>query len=413
MTDISQLLNKILSIPKDNTLYLIEKFPCNTGLFASNGNVLYMVSNEERCSSLNVKTDFLNLHTNIFVSAFNSSVPSFENGYYNSVELHLAEPDDRESNLSAFVNLCLAHSTYMRGQNFMAFFESLVSLFQLPKEEHYKNLIGLMGELLFIEYVYQNNHIDISPYWHTDGYSSRLDFVCPYANFEVKTTASDALSFTIKHDQIFTESDKNHLIAVELEESNSGRTLAELITTLLEAPDYCNSLKFAVNIEQEKRRISATELNNKRFVLKKIYAYRANDINPFERIPDCVEGISYKLDLLPFSNEPFEEIFKNADLTGQKGTTPRFETLLQCSKGQVSNVLARLHELLDDKGGMQVALVLAAAKYKYHYLIAYPTEKQYTSEFELNGTWRAVTSYISAHTTSTGEFTENIEHIEI
>ena len=110
---------------------------------------------------------------------------------------------------------------------------------------------------------------------------------------------------------------------------------------------------------------------------------------------------------------PFEEIFKNVDQTGQNGTTPRFETLLQCSKEQVSNVLARLHELLDNKGGMQVALVLAAAKYKYHYLIAFPTEKQYTSEFELNGTWRALTSYLSAHTTSAGEFTENIDHIEI
>lgn len=413
MTDISQLLNKILSVPKDNTLYLIEMFPCGTGLFASNGNALYVVLNNEHCPSMSIKTDFLNLHTNIYVSAFNSSAPSFESGYYNSVELLLTEPNDRESNLSAFINLCLAHSTYMRGQNFMSFFDSLVSLFQLPKEEHYKNLIGLMGELLFIEYVYHDYHIDLSTYWHTDGSSSRLDFICPFANFEVKTTASETLSFTIKHDQIFTDSEKNHLVAIELEESNTGRTLAQLITTLLEASDYCNSLKFAVNIEQEKRRISATELNYKRFVLKKIYAYRANDINPFGKIPDCVEGISYKLDLLPFSNVSFAEIFKNVEQIGFNESTPRFETLLQCSKENTSNILSRLHQLLDGKGGMHVALVLAAAKHKYHYLLAYPTEKQYTSEFDLSGTWRAVTSYISAHTTSTGEFTEHIDHIEI
>lgn len=311
--DTSQFLNRILSVPKDNTLYLMEKLPCNTGLFASNGNVLYMVHNDEHCSAMSVKTDFLNLETNIFVAAFNPTAPSFENGYYNSVELILTEPNDRESNLSAFVNLCLAHATYMRGKDFTAFFDSLVSLFQLPKDQHYKNLIGLMGELLFIEYVFQNHRIDISPYWHTDGFSSRLDFVCPRANFEVKTTANDSLCFTIKHDQLFTNSEKNHLIAVELEESNSGRTLSELITTLLEATDYCNSMKFAVNIEQEKRRISATELDNRRFLLKKIYAYRANDINPFDRIPDCVEAISYKLDLLPFPNIPFEEILKDAE----------------------------------------------------------------------------------------------------
>lgn len=413
MIDITQLLNRIFSAPKDNKLHLLEKLPFETGLFAQNGNVLYMVLNDEHCPSMSVKTDFLHLNTNIFVSAFNQSAVSFENGHYNTVELLLTEPSDRESHLRAFVNLCLAHATYMRAKNFMAFFDSLVSLFQLPKEQHYKNLIGLMGELLFIEYIYQNHGVDLSTYWHTDGPSSKLDFVCPYANFEVKTTASETLSFTIKHDQIFTDSDKNHLIAVEIEESNSGRTLAGVIETLLEAPDYCNSMKFAVNIEQERIRIAATELNNKRFVLKKIYAYRANDINPFDRIPDCVEGISYKLDLLPFPNIPFEEIFKDSELSGQNTNTPRFETLLQCSKEEVSNVLSRLHALLDDKGGMTTALVLAAAKHKYHYLIAYPTEKQYISEFSLTGTWRSVTSYLKSHTTSNGEFTENIDHIVI
>ena len=123
-----------------------------------------------------------------------------------------------------------------------------------------------------------------------------------------------------------------------------------------------------------------------------------------------MEGLSYKLDLIPFANVPFEEILPSRQ---SNESFPSFQTVLQCNPDEISNVMERLHALLDGKSGMQVALVLAAAKYKYHYLIAFPTEKQYTSEFELNGTWRAVTSYISAHTTSTGEFTENIDHIEI
>ena len=90
-----------------------------------------------------------------------------------------------------------------------------------------------------------------------------------------------------------------------------------------------------------------------------------------------------------------------------------FSKILQCPKVERQRVISRLHELLDGKGGMHVALVLAAAKHKYHYLIAYPTEKQYRSEFSLRGTWRGVTSYLKSHTTSTGEFTESIEHIEI
>lgn len=306
--DIEQLLSKIRYVPKDNTLYLLEKFPCETGLFASNGNVLYMVRNDEHCAPMNVKTDFLSLDTNIYVTAFNQSVSSFENGYYNSVELELSDSGDIKANLSAFVNLCLAHSTYMRGKDFISFFDSLVSLFQLPREHQYKNLVGLMGELLLIEYVYQNFKEDLSLYWHNEGSFSRLDFICPNANFEVKTTPTDSLSFTIKHNQLFVNSENNYLVAISIEENNSGRTLEELITRLLQDPVICNNMSFSVNIEKDKRRVSPTEINSRRFVLNRINVYHATDINPFMNVPDCVEDLSYKLNLLPFPTISFLNI---------------------------------------------------------------------------------------------------------
>jgi len=311
MNNTSQMLNRILSVPKDNTLYLIEMFPCHTGLFALNGNAMYMVFNEEQCSSMSVKTDFLNLNTNIYVSAFNQSVSSFDNGYYNSVELVLTEPNDRESNLNAFVNLCMAHSTYMNGQNFLSFFDSLVSLFQLPREQQFKNLVGLFGELLLIEYVSENFNEDLSLFWHTDGVASHLDFSCPYANLEVKTTPKDSLSFTIKHNQLFINPEKNFLVSVVVEEVNSGRTLEELITRLLRDTNICNSMSFSVNLEKEKRRVSLTEMSSRRFVLKKIGFYRATDINPFLNIPDNVEDLSYNLNLLPYTSISFSDILIN------------------------------------------------------------------------------------------------------
>lgn len=308
MINTNHLLEKIRIIPHDSTLYLLEKLPCETGLFASNGNVLYLVPNTEKCASLSIKTEYLRVETNIYVSAFNPSVSSFESGYYNYVELQLSALNDVEANLSAFLNLCLAHATYTNGEEFMSFFDSLVSLFQLPREQQYKNLIGLMGELLLIEYVYQNYKEDLSQYWHTDGVFSRLDFTCPYANIEVKTTPTDSLSFTIKHDQLFVNSEKNYLVAMVVEENNSGRTLEEMITSLLNNPDICNNLRFNVNIEKEKRRVSPSEINSRRFVLKKINAYRANAINPFVKVPDCVEDLSYKLNLLPFANISLSDI---------------------------------------------------------------------------------------------------------
>lgn len=302
MIDISNILNRIHAIPQDSTLYLIERLPSGTGLFVSNGNVLYLAPNQERCASLSIKTEFLHLETNVFVSAFNTSVSSFENGYYNTVELQMSNSNETEGNLSAFVNLCISHASYMQGQEFIQFFDSLVALFQLPKEQHYKNLIGLVGELTLIEYIFINNSLDLSPYWHTDGSASRLDFVCPLANLEVKTTASNSMRFTIKHDQLFSVAEKNYLIAIVLEESNAGRTLEEIITSLKDSPDYCNGLQFSINLEKEKRRVSPIDAKHKRFVLKKVYAYPASNINPFESIPDCVEDLSYKIDLLSFKD---------------------------------------------------------------------------------------------------------------
>lgn len=301
-------LSKIKNTPRDNTLYLIEKLPSGTGLFASNGNVFYLVPNQERCASLSIKTEFLHLETNVFVTAFNSSVPSFADGYYNYVELHLSDSNESETNLSAFINLCLAHASYMKGQEFISFFDSLVSLFQLPKEQHFKNLIGLMGELSLIEFVFKNYGKDLSSYWHTEGPSSRMDFVCPSAIIEVKTTTDDSLRFIIKHDQLFASSERTFLATVVLEENNSGRTLEELISELLGSPDYCNSFSFSVNIEKEKRRISPLEFKSKRFVLKKINVYPADDINPFDTVPDYVGRLTYMLDVLPFKSISLSDI---------------------------------------------------------------------------------------------------------
>ena len=308
MIDIKELLKTLSTIPKNNSLYLIEKLSTGIGLFALNGNIVYIVNNREHCSSLSIKTDFLNLETNVFLSAFNSSATTFENDYYNSVELIISNDAEVESNLNAFLNLCLAHVTYMHGDEFISFFNSLVALFKLPQEQHYKNLIGLIGELLFIEYIYNEYKIDLSMNWHIDGSNSQLDFICPFANFEIKTTSNNSLQFTIKHNQLFKNSKNTYLVSVIIYETNYGRTLNEIISNLQENSNYCNSMHFSVNIEKEKRRISPFDLTTKRFCLEKIYVYDTEVINQFKNIPDCVEDLSYKLNLLSFSNISFDYI---------------------------------------------------------------------------------------------------------
>ena len=68
-------------------------------------------------------------------------------------------------------------------------------------------------------------------------------------------------------------------------------------------------MRFTINVEKEKRRISPFEMRAKRFILQKITAYRASEINPFAIIPDNVGDLSYKLDLLSAPSVSLENIF--------------------------------------------------------------------------------------------------------
>lgn len=109
------------------------------------------------------------------------------------------------------------------------------------------------------------------------------------------------------------------------------------------------------------------------------------------------------------ATEPIKPQKKNSSI----GKCKPFDNLLLCSTDEKEKVMARLHELLDDKGGKQVALVLMAAKAKDSLLIDMPTEKQYTTEFSLSGTWRAVSDYIKKHTLITGKYQAEFDHITI
>lgn len=298
MIEIRTLLQRLKASAHDDTLYLLEIISSRGGLFALNGNIVFMTLNTENCSSTNIKTEYLHLATNIYVSAFNMAVQSFENGYYNSIELYMQEDDGFIENLNAFITLCYTYSSHTEEIEFSAFFDSLVTLFQLPKEQNYKNLVGLYGELSVIKYFYDNYKVNIANYWHTDGVNSKIDFVTPQINIEVKTTRSDQLAFNIKHDQLFGNVNETYLAAVTISENNSGLSLNELIDLMLADHDYFNNLSFAINIEAEKRRISPKDAENRKFIFKSIKMFNSADICPFVNIPENVSNLTYKMNLL-------------------------------------------------------------------------------------------------------------------
>ena len=58
-------------------------------------------------------------------------------------------------------------------------------------------------------------------------------------------------------------------------------------------------------------------------------------------------------------------------------------------------LLERLHELIDGKGGADVGAVLLNAYSIKPYLTGKPTQAEFKSEFELRGTWQAISNYMN------------------
>lgn len=290
---IKQLLK---TVPKDGAIYLAEKLSQHTGLFITNGHLLYLVLNFEGVSHTSFTTDYLLLNTNVDIQSFENN-QQFPSGKYNVLEFLPTEYGYEENNLESFLNLCISHTEHMHGKAFVKFFFSLCELFQDPKTQQFMNLVGFYGELSFMKYTALSHGIDLSLCWHKGGSRDKYEISLEDKNIEIKTTAAIDEEVTIKHAQLFN-ADQNYLVVVCIEESASGQSLNQLISSMLTDPQYFKNYNFVLNLEKEKKRVSPVEANSKKFSVKSIKVYDAASINPFDEIPDCVSYLTYKLDLV-------------------------------------------------------------------------------------------------------------------
>lgn len=313
MKDIDQIIKETVSCVHNGKLYLIDKITDKSGLFCSDGDLLYLVINHEGCSPISVVTEFLQMDTNVFVQSFDEH-KSFPDCEYNILRYKGSCIDGYEDNVASFVNLCIAHSKLLNGDSFEQFFYSLISLFQLPKEQNYLNLMGLFGELTVIKHVFFTKRIDISPSWHADGPYSKYDFSLPNkSSIEVKTSSKGDKAISIKHSQLFSSLDKIVLASVLVVEDNSGCTLKDLIEELRSNSEYCNSLQFEISLQKELKRVSQDEAASKRFSFKDVHFFLNQSINPFVSVPENVDKLEYCIDLSDspqISNEDFESLIK-------------------------------------------------------------------------------------------------------
>lgn len=108
-----------------------------------------------------------------------------------------------------------------------------------------------------------------------------------------------------------------------------------------------------------------------------------------ERLKQAKYGIIAKI-----VYEHFKQANSNKKkiIPSQKEENTSFRSIIQYE--DPDKLLNRLHQLIDGRSGADVGCVLLKARQE-NYITRNPKKKEFLSEFELIGTWQAITNYFS------------------
>ena len=287
---INEVKNKILISVDDEYFYLAYSININSGIFVHNKKPYYVSKNFQKLQSEKIVTDLLSLQTNRYISNIDENC-SLKPDYYNLIEF---KDDINSENFDSFINLCFMHANIAEQKPLNMFFNSLINLFQIPREQQFKNIVGLYGELSFILYIYQQYDIDLTNFWHHSGTNDSYDFKLKNVYFEIKSTIKNEPIIKLKHQQIFNNfSDKIFLGIVQLQENNTGRSLSDLVEEIEKIKPINLLYDFKLNLEKEKRKISSSDYKNKKMNVTNINVYKAIDIPSIENVPNNISDVEY------------------------------------------------------------------------------------------------------------------------
>ncbi len=288
---IQKIREKFLQLnSNDEFFYLIFAINQTSGFFVNKNSLYYAIKNIENLKSESIKTDLLNLQTNRYIHTTEEE-SSLKSDYYNLIEF---KDDINSENLDSFINLCFMHANIAEQKPLNMFFNSLINLFQIPREQQFKNIVGLYGELSFILYIYQQYDIDLTNFWHHSGTNDSYDFKLKNVYFEIKSTIKNEPIIKLKHQQIFNNfSDKIFLGIVQLQENNTGRSLSDLVEEIEKIKPINLLYDFKLNLEKEKRKISLSDYKNKKMNITNINVYKAIDIPSIEKVPNNISDVEY------------------------------------------------------------------------------------------------------------------------
>jgi len=286
-------------------LFLIETTNEKSGFLLGKEELYFIIqNNSEKAES--IETSFLSLKTNICINTI-ENFPSFKPGRYD-ILIYNTGIDD--AYLDSFVELCKSYIITSQEIKFDDFFYSLLKLFEPQKEVSFSNLVGIFGELCFIQKMFNDHNLYLSKYWHNSlGPNDKYDFSCGNINIEVKTTTKEEKVFSLKHSQIFNEK-SNFIVVINLDIDNAGISVSDLFHFFKKTKPFSNDLNFLIKLENEKKKVSPNDFVTKKFSLSKMSAFLNSDLETITSIPECISCLTYSYDFVGKKTTSFDEIAK-------------------------------------------------------------------------------------------------------
>lgn len=289
------MIKKINAIIQDSAyqkefIYFISSIDSNNGFLLSGDSVWFISKNYAKLSGLRIKTQVLNLITDVFISA-NDIEATFANDYYNIIEM----TDYRdEEKLKIFSDLCnvFVNNTKI---NIREFFNSLIEMFKniIPQEGF--DIIGFFGEIYFIKYFFEKQGINLSSFWHSGDSSDKYDFSLNGFSIEVKTTTSQEFKFVIKHSQLFS-SIKTIVTLLRIFDLPNGTSAKDIIEYFQNNKEFSQILRFQIALNREVLKIKNHEDLNRKFGFFDINFFTNDQLETIEKIPLNISNVSYTYD---------------------------------------------------------------------------------------------------------------------
>lgn len=304
---IKEIRNKVNgSTFNEELVYLLYKVNENSGFCYYNGKIIYIIKNFDNLAYKSLDTIFLSLKCNLKIESIEHD-STYSTGYYNVI---FYNDNIMEEEFETFVNLCYIYSECDKKIRFDEFFFKMSSLFQIPKEESYTNLLGFYGELLFLKTCYLDYNIDLSDNWHVVNTFDKYDFCINDTNcIEIKTTSKNKNVFKLKHEQIFNN--LNVFIGtINIKESPSGKTIYELIENINKYDVFSKNINFQIKLEEEKRKLNSKYANKNKFVFSDLNVYLNKELNSIEKYPCNISNIVYDYEFEGCKNVEIDELIE-------------------------------------------------------------------------------------------------------